>query len=109
MPKTIIELPRSIDVKEIRVDVEKGVIIIDHRFLNNQALAPVAHLTCEGTGGMKAQAVLYLSGHTGVYRVCNANKAAKVRFDLQEHDFKKVTEEKAAQEASEPPKKTTPK
>ncbi len=101
MPTTIIELPRSIEVKEIKIDEKAGTITIEHRFLPGQSVVGVATLSCKGAGGMESRAVLSLSANSGLYRAHNVgNSTRTVKFDLPPEEFKRLKEEKEAKAAN---------
>jgi hypothetical protein len=89
MPKTVIELPRSIELKELKIDTKTNTIEIDHRFLKGQTYSPVCYLKCEGEGGMESQAVIYLSGNTGMYSARNQASEARPKFDLAPDEYNK--------------------
>jgi hypothetical protein len=88
--KTEIELPPSIEVKNIKIDQGKNKITIEHRVLSGQSQATVGYLTCTGNGGMKSQAVLYLSGNTGRYQAKNTTSEATLKFDLPPEKFEEL-------------------
>lgn len=109
MPTTIIELPRSIEVKEVKYDEKAGTITIVHRFLHAQSTVTVAGLACKGAGGMESKALLCLSGRTGRYQISNLDQEATVKFDMEPEAFKKASDaKKATRSAAKPTPAETP-
>ena len=80
--KTVITLPRGMEVEKVDVDEANGKITVHHRFLSKQAAAPALYLTAEGKHGQKRETILMVSGNTGRYNVIEPDAAsAPVAFD----------------------------
>lgn len=91
MPKTIIELPREMEIKSIDIDQKAKKITIDHRVFPGTTLLPVAHLTAQGDSGRSSHAKLHLSGRSGRFVLSNATEGGQADFDKA--DFDKSTDE----------------
>jgi len=93
MPKTVIELPRDMELKDLKIDKDKKTITLEHRILTGQSTATVAYLKCVGDGGMESTAIISVSGNTGKYSARNSGSEANLRFDLPPGEFEDATAE----------------
>ena len=95
--KTIVTLPRELEVKSIKIDPKTGTIEIEHRPLSRRAVMPVVYLTCVGTGGMEARATLALNSGSGLYNVVNDKADGNAaEFDLPPVEFAQRRAKKVA-------------
>ena len=80
--KTVVTLPRGMEVEKVEVDEAGGKITLHHRFLGKQASAPALYLTAEGKQGQKRETILMVSGNNGRYTVVEPEaQSAPVAFD----------------------------
>ena len=80
--KTVLTLPRGMEVEKVEFDEANGKITVHHRFLAKQTTAPALYLTAEGKQGQKRETILIVSGNTGRYAVVEPDGAStQVAFD----------------------------
>lgn len=106
MAKTIIDLPKEIEVVSVDFDKAKGTVTIEHRFLRGQTTTKVAHLICEGAGGKQRRSLLSLNGNLGTYTATPVDNVVQPAFDMDEEEYAKwqKTRKNAQAKEGEKPK-----